>query len=481
LTSAANAGTNCAAMTVNSKTEYWGNSYGYDPWGNLTQKAVTKCSAENLSLTALVNNQLSGYSYDAAGNMTSDPTDGVTNSYDAENRIATATKSGVSTSYVYDADGNRVEKTGGGTSTLYWYMSPGIIGESDSTGTMKSEYVFFNGARVARRDYPSGSVAYYFSDHLKTASVITDSAGNIKSESDYYPWGGELQFVNNDPNHFKFTGKERDGTGFDYFGARYYSNGLGRFITPDWDAKAAAVPYAEFADPQSLNLYAYVRNIPTARLDVDGHFMGALSNEGFEGFESFWDDMDRGDGIFALNAQKEAQQQSHQQTPAQTQESSLKKTGFWGRLREHLHNLLGGHSWNYGMRESVTIRITPAPDVEREPNPYVAAGTDALGLIGEATGHSSLGSLGAVISVANDHSAQNVIMTGMGFVPVIGEAAAAVSAVEDVGYLAAQKFVDKVLTPMFNAAPPQNIEDGNGHLIPNPGLMDDCQGLDGCN
>jgi hypothetical protein len=24
---------------------------------------------------------------------------------------------------VYDADGNRVEKTGGGTTTLYWYMT----------------------------------------------------------------------------------------------------------------------------------------------------------------------------------------------------------------------------------------------------------------------------------------------------------------------------------------------------------------------
>jgi len=69
-------------------------------------------------------------------------------------------------------------------------------------------------------------VFYYFSDHLKTASVITDSASVIKAESDYYPWGGELQFVNKDSNQFKYTGKERDNeTGLDYFGARYYSNG----------------------------------------------------------------------------------------------------------------------------------------------------------------------------------------------------------------------------------------------------------------
>jgi len=63
------------------------------------------------------------------------------------------------------------------------------------------------------------SVFYYFSDHLKTASVITDAAGIIKADSDYYTWGGELQFVNNDSNHYKFTGKERDSeTGLDRMG-----------------------------------------------------------------------------------------------------------------------------------------------------------------------------------------------------------------------------------------------------------------------
>src|SRR6185437_9470916 len=213
LISAQNAGTNCAASTVNSKTEYWGNSYGYDAWGNLTDKTITKCGAENFHPgQASVQNQLPGYIYDAAGNMTSDPTDGVSASYDPENRIASATKAGVTTSYVYDSDGNRVEKTGTGTNTLYWYMTPGVVAESDLSGNLKSEYVFFNGERVARKDFTGSttSVFYYFSDHLKTASVITDPSGNIKADSDYYPWGGELQFVNNDSNHYKFTGKERD-------------------------------------------------------------------------------------------------------------------------------------------------------------------------------------------------------------------------------------------------------------------------------
>src|SRR5947208_16093785 len=91
------------------------------------------------------------YGYDAAGNMTSDPTDGVSMTYDAENRIATATKNGISTTYTCDADGNRVKKTSGSGTTLYWYMSPGIVAESDTSGTLKSEYIFFAGERVARK------------------------------------------------------------------------------------------------------------------------------------------------------------------------------------------------------------------------------------------------------------------------------------------------------------------------------------------
>jgi RHS repeat-associated protein len=69
-----------------------------------------------------------------------------------------------------------------------------------------------------------------------------------------------------------FTGKERDATtGLDNFGARYNSSSFGRFMSPDWSAKPVSVPYADFLDPQSLNLYAYVRNNPTTRADEDGH------------------------------------------------------------------------------------------------------------------------------------------------------------------------------------------------------------------
>jgi RHS repeat-associated protein len=58
------------------------------------------------------------------------------------------------------------------------------------------------------------------------------------------------------------------------FGARYYASTLGRFMTPDLDNDAddpGPIPYADFRDPQTLNLYPYVRNNPLNRVDPDGH------------------------------------------------------------------------------------------------------------------------------------------------------------------------------------------------------------------
>jgi RHS repeat-associated protein len=279
LASAQNAGTDCTVNVLGGNKKFWGNTYSYDAWGNLLNKTKvgTACAGENLSLAADARNWIhatggSDYQYDAAGNMTFNATPPTqTYAYDQENRLTGA----AGYAYTYDADGNRVRKSTGSTGTLYWYMTPGIVGESDLSGNLTDEYVFFDGERVARKS--TNGVFYYFSDHLKTASVITDSLGNIKSESDFYPWGGELQFINNDPNHYKFTGKERDAeTQLDYFGARYYSNGLGRFVSSDWSAVPVPVPYADLTDPQSLNQYSYVRNVPTSKADFDGHQSATL-------------------------------------------------------------------------------------------------------------------------------------------------------------------------------------------------------------
>jgi RHS repeat-associated protein len=85
------------------------------------------------------------------------------------------------------------------------------------------------------------------------------------TEANYF-YGGLLRCA------YKFTGKERDSeSNLDNFGARYFTSTMGRFMTPDWAARPTAIPYAVFGDPQSLNLYGYVRNDPVSRADADGH------------------------------------------------------------------------------------------------------------------------------------------------------------------------------------------------------------------
>ena len=46
---------------------------------------------------------------------------------------------------------------------------------------------------------------------------------------------------------------------------------MGRWMSPDWSAKAEPVPYSKLDNPQTLNLYSYVQNNPLSNLDDDGH------------------------------------------------------------------------------------------------------------------------------------------------------------------------------------------------------------------
>ena len=49
-----------------------------------------------------------------------------------------------------------------------------------------------------------------------------------------------------------------------YYRARYYAQGLGRFISAD-----TIVP--DSSNPQSLNRFSYTRNNPVKYIDPDGH------------------------------------------------------------------------------------------------------------------------------------------------------------------------------------------------------------------
>jgi len=225
--------------------------------------SVTKCSAPALSLSVNHNNRITntGFSYDAAGNLLGDGTNAYT--WDAESRMKTA--AGVT--YLYDGDGKRVQQSPGTSGgKLYWYgTSSDPLVETDAAGHNCTEFVFFNGKRIARGD-PNGTVFYFFADHLGSSRVVTNATGGIVEDSDYYPFGGERVVVDALNNPYKFTGKERDGeSSLDFFNARYYSSSLGRFLSPDPDNAGSLEE-----DPQRWNGYSYARNNPLLYTDPDG-------------------------------------------------------------------------------------------------------------------------------------------------------------------------------------------------------------------
>ncbi|HXN74379.1 MAG TPA: RHS repeat-associated core domain-containing protein [Candidatus Acidoferrales bacterium] len=274
-----------AATTATSGPGCWGQTFGPtgapppgppdDRWSNLSQINVTNCSAGALGIAvSSTTNQVTttGYSYDASGNMTSEPTPiGYTYSYDAENHLTQAAGTSSGTwNYVYDGHGLRVEKSNSSGGTLYWRSIPGAtIAETDLTGsttnTAYREYIFFAGQRIASRD-ASGNVYYYYRDQIGSTTAITTASGTPCYQAAFTPYGQEMTTQTTCESNYKFSGYERDAeTGLDYAFARYYNSRLARFMSADPLGGGTS-------DPQSLNRYAYVENAPMNSIDPSGMY-----------------------------------------------------------------------------------------------------------------------------------------------------------------------------------------------------------------
>lgn len=130
-------------------------------------------------------------------------------------------------------------------------------------------------------------LTYFFHpDHLGSASWITDLSGQPVQHLQYKPFGGDY-IDQQDPNtdyaeRFRFTGKERDAeTGFDYFGARYYSSSLGIWLSVD--------PMSD--KYPSLSPYVYCADNPMRLVDPKGKTIVIdgdenASNEAFKQLQS---------------------------------------------------------------------------------------------------------------------------------------------------------------------------------------------------
>ena len=263
-----------------NQTPAWKQTFTFDRFGNRnfdTANTTTlgSCPVNVCNPTVnQSNNRLSGYGYDSAGNTTTDP-QGRSFTYDGENK-QTKVMNGSQTvgEYFYDGDGKRIKKK---------TYSGGVLTEEtifvyDAGGKLVAEYSNQTSATL--------QVSYLTADHLGSPRINTDANGNILARHDFMPFGEEItsaQTAQRNTNlHYgqdavrqKFTGYIKDDeTGLDFAEARMYANQLGRFTSPDYFANDTSV-----SDPQSWNLYAYVRNNPLYYTDRSGKEIYIAINE----------------------------------------------------------------------------------------------------------------------------------------------------------------------------------------------------------
>ena len=275
-------GVNPASWSWNFDADQYGNASGTNNLG-LTAPLMPASSAYFDTAT----NRLSKYgaspgtalqndAYDAAGNLQHHPElcQNASNTpcmqYDGEGRLMQVTNGGNVARYDYDGEGRRVRKTetaGNPVTTVYVH---------DAGGNLIAEYAQGGTTETGSR--------YLTADHLGSTRLVTDGSGVVVQRLDYFPFGQAIPAGESDGNRnssripgygatstltLQFTGKERGDSvaegGLDYFGARYFSGAQGRFTSPD-------APFADQhpEDPQSWNMYAYVRNNPLKNTDPDG-------------------------------------------------------------------------------------------------------------------------------------------------------------------------------------------------------------------
>ena len=145
-------------------------------------------------------------------------------------------------------------------------------------------------------------VYFYHSDHLGSASWITDANGKPVQHLQYLPFGEP--YVNQHPagyqERYTFTGKERDEeTGYGYFGARYMDHELMTMwlsVDPMSDKYPSISPYAycawnpvKLVDPDGREIWIltdkYNSNSPRVKWTENGLFNEDGSK--YEGSDDF--------------------------------------------------------------------------------------------------------------------------------------------------------------------------------------------------
>ncbi len=174
--------------------------------------------------------------------------------------------------YIYDAEGNLTAKgthttltcsVSDLTLTNVYLLGPDgkTITELDGSGSWLHTDV---SAGDQMATYDADGLHFRLADWLGTQRVQTDYAGVVENKYQHLPFG-ELVGSDAGATEKHFTGQEHDTESMnDYFKARYMASAMGRFMSPD-------TLLGSPDDPQSLNLYAYVKNNSLTNIDPDGH------------------------------------------------------------------------------------------------------------------------------------------------------------------------------------------------------------------
>ncbi len=246
--------------------------YVYDRYGNRWQQNVTAGSGSTSSLSFdLSTNRISagGYSYDAAGNLTSDGFHSYT--YDAEGNI-TAVDGGNTASYVYDALNHkiRIQLPASQQTVEYVYDAWGRITSLGGPPSDNAEsHIFWDGLQIAFRA-GTGLTFFTHKDWVNTDRVHTDASGASAAVFTSAAFGdcGTVTSSENeaDWDFHRFGDLDYNAeTATNDAHFRQYSPAQGRWMSPD--------PYDgsyDFSNPQSLNRYSYVLNNPLSMNDPTG-------------------------------------------------------------------------------------------------------------------------------------------------------------------------------------------------------------------
>jgi len=241
--------------------------YSYDPTGNMTIKQEgssnltlsypTPGAAHPHAVNGTTGTQvLTGFAYDANGNMTAQGTSVYT--FDAENRLKTRSVSGGTVSYTYDGNGTLLKKTNADGS---WTAYIGDGYEKRSDGTVTKYYQLFG--RIIALRTNQNPVQYVLQDHLGSTMRLLDSGGNPIAGSDlkYWPYGSTRSGSQGATDRMYTNQRIEPGDaalGLYNYKARFYSTTLGTFMS------------ADTLTVDGLNRYAYVRGNPLRYNDPSG-------------------------------------------------------------------------------------------------------------------------------------------------------------------------------------------------------------------